>query len=140
MPFPSSPSSISAATQPCPALSGEHIPPQTASNFYSWPLLLLWGLKQQIPARAKVEASASPAHTALTAVPTGGKAALHGFRRVRWVGAKVDTEQSSCSDSFLHCASPLVSAFKWKIFHLSPQREREILQGCRTLLLKAVVK
>lgn len=75
-----------------------------------------------------MEAGASPAHTALTTALAGGKAALYGFTvtslpwSVRWVGGKVDTEQSSCSGSFLRSASPSVSIFMWKIFHVLPRR------------------
>lgn len=41
------------------------------------------------------------------------------------MGAKVDMEQSSCSDSFLHCASPLGVSFQMENISLVTTKERD---------------
>lgn len=55
------------------------------------------------------------------------------------MGVKAATEQSYCNGCFLQCVSPLVSIFKWKIFHVPPQNRdtaelpNVALESCREI-------
>lgn len=101
------------------------------------------GLEQQVSARANVEASASPARTLLTAVLQVERQPVWIYLHLIALGWEMGAGESShwaklLQWLFFQSVSPLVSIFNGKYF--SCHHKTEILQSCRTLLLKAVMK